>query len=47
MKPIFQEFYCPGCGQIRRLKVKDVCVNCRDIEILNKVIESRDSRLKI
>jgi hypothetical protein len=46
MKPIFEEFYCPECGHIKRLKVKNVCVNCRDIEILNKIIESRNQDLK-
>ncbi|MFX0056680.1 MAG: hypothetical protein ACFE85_04725 [Candidatus Hodarchaeota archaeon] len=47
MKPLFQEFCCPECGQIRRLKVNNICVNCRDIEILNNVIQSRNSRFKI
>jgi hypothetical protein len=40
MKPIFQEFYCPVCGQERRLKIDDICVNCRDIQILDRIIDS-------
>ncbi|MFX0033045.1 MAG: hypothetical protein ACFE8E_13285 [Candidatus Hodarchaeota archaeon] len=37
MKPIFQEFFCTVCGQSRTLKVKDMCLDCRDNQILNEL----------
>jgi hypothetical protein len=41
MKIIFKEFYCPECGQIRWLKIKNICVDCRDKQILNEISQIR------
>ena len=41
MKLIFQEFICPECGQIRWLKAKNMCVDCKDKMILDKISQSR------
>ena len=41
MKLIYQEFFCPECGQIRWLKVRDICVECKDKMILDKISQSR------
>ncbi len=41
MKPIFQEFFCTECGQIRILKVNDMCIECRDKKILNNIFQTQ------
>jgi len=41
MKLVYQEFLCPECGQIRWLRVKDMCVDCKDKMILDKISQSR------
>ena len=41
MKIVYQEFLCPECGEIRFLKVKNMCVDCRDELILDGMSQSR------
>jgi len=41
LKLIYQEFDCPECGQIRWLKIKNICVDCRDKQILNEISQIR------
>jgi hypothetical protein len=41
MKLVYQEFLCPECGQIRWLKVRNVCVDCKDKMVLDKISQSR------
>jgi len=41
MKLIYQEFFCHECGQIRWLKVKNMCVDCKDKMMLDKISQSR------
>lgn len=41
MKIVFKQFKCPECGQIRWLKIKNICVDCRDKQILNEVSQIR------
>ena len=41
MKIVYQEFLCPECGEIRFLKVKNMCVDCRDELILDEMSQSR------
>lgn len=30
MKPIFKEFSCPQCGQLRYIDVNGICFDCRN-----------------
>ena len=41
VKLVYQEFLCPECGQIRFLKVKNICVDCKDKLFLVKISQSR------
>ncbi|MBY9003934.1 MAG: hypothetical protein KGD73_08180 [Candidatus Lokiarchaeota archaeon] len=41
MKLIVKEFVCPECGQLRWLKVKNICVDCRDRMVLNEISRER------
>ncbi|MFX1233432.1 MAG: hypothetical protein ACFFBY_02645 [Promethearchaeota archaeon] len=43
MKTIFQEFYCSVCGQISILKVENICLNCRDNQILNEIYQEESN----
>ncbi|MFX1498318.1 MAG: hypothetical protein ACFFBH_12395 [Promethearchaeota archaeon] len=45
MKPIFKEFYCSVCGQFRTLKIKDMCLDCRDNQILNEILQEENNQL--
>ncbi|MFX1586794.1 MAG: hypothetical protein ACFFC1_01460 [Promethearchaeota archaeon] len=47
MKPIFQEFFCTQCGQIRILKVNDICIDCRDKKILYDIFQTQNEMLFI
>ena len=41
MKLVYREFLCPECGQIRWLKVRNVCVDCKDKMVLDEISQSR------
>lgn len=41
MKLIFQEFHCPECGQIRLLKIRNICADCRDKMLLEEIAQNR------
>ena len=41
MKLVYQEFLCPECQQLKWLKSKNVCVDCRDKMVLDKISQSR------
>jgi acetone carboxylase gamma subunit len=41
MKLVVKEFICPECGQLRWLKVHDICADCRDKKILNEISQAR------
>ena len=41
VKLVYQEFLCPECGQIRWLKVKNMCIDCKDKLFLDKISQSR------
>ncbi len=41
MKPIFQEFFCIECEQIRILKVNNICIDCRDKKILKNIFQTQ------
>jgi len=40
-KLVYQEFLCRECHQKRRLKVKIMCVDCKDKLFLDKISQSR------
>jgi predicted RNA-binding Zn-ribbon protein involved in translation (DUF1610 family) len=40
-KIIVKEFVCPECGQLRWLKVENICADCRDKRILNEISQMR------
>jgi hypothetical protein len=44
MKLVYGEFFCPECGQIRWLKAKTICVDCRDKILLDKISQSRKTQ---
>lgn len=33
-KVIFKEFVCPKCGGMKNLKIDEICVDCRDKQII-------------
>ena len=39
MKPIFAEFICYECGKLRRVKVNNVCIDCRDKKAFDEIIK--------
>jgi len=41
VKLVYQKFLCPECYQIRFLKVKNMCVDCKDKLFLDKISQSR------
>ena len=45
MKMVHQEFLCPECGQIRWLKAKNICVDCKDKIMLDKISQSRKRQI--
>ncbi len=46
-KIIVKEFVCPECGQLRWLKVENICADCRDKKILNKISQIRKMNKEI
>jgi len=41
MKLIYHKFFCPECGQIRWLRVKIICVDCKDKILLDEISRAR------
>ena len=41
VKLVFKTFLCPECGLVRHLKVGNICVDCKDKMILDKISQSR------
>lgn len=44
MKLVYKEFFCPECGQLRWLKAKNICIDCKDKIFLDKISQSRKMR---
>jgi hypothetical protein len=44
MKLVYEEFFCSECGQIRWLKAKNMCVDCRDKIMLDEISQSRKTQ---
>ncbi len=41
VKLVFKTFLCPECGLVRYLKVGNICVDCKDKIVLDKISQSR------
>ncbi|MFX0022722.1 MAG: hypothetical protein ACFE9S_10370 [Candidatus Hermodarchaeota archaeon] len=41
MKPIFEEFYCPQCREIRYINVDGICFDCNNENKLMLISELR------
>ena len=46
MKPIFKEFYCPQCGELRYVNINGICYDCKNENTLLALAEVRKSRKK-
>ena len=45
MKLVYEEFFCPECGQIKNLKTaKNICVDCNDKIVLDIISQSRKTQ---
>ncbi|MFW9826347.1 MAG: hypothetical protein ACFFEY_01865 [Candidatus Thorarchaeota archaeon] len=47
MKPIFEEFYCPQCGELRYINVKGICFDCNNKIRLLTLAKQRKSQQKL
>lgn len=47
MKPIFEEFCCPQCGEIRYINVKGICFDCNNENTLLALAKVRKSQQKL
>jgi len=47
MKPIFKEFSCPKCGEIRHINVNGICFDCNNEKILATLAEQRKLQHKL
>jgi len=47
MKPIFKEFYCPQCGDLRHININGVCFDCDNENTLLELAEKRKLQHKL
>ena len=47
MKPIFKEFICPQCGEIRYVSAKGVCFDCNNKNTLLELAQQRSLQQKL
>jgi len=47
MKPIFREFCCPQCGELRHINVNGVCFDCNNENTLISLAKQRKLRQKL
>ena len=47
MKPIFREFNCPQCGELRHINVNGICFDCNNENTLNALAKQRKSQQKL
>lgn len=47
MKPIFEEFFCPQCGELRYINVKGICFDCNNQNTLLKLAKKRKLTQKL
>ncbi len=41
MKPIFEEFCCPQCGELRHVNVNGICFDCNNENTLLALAKQR------
>jgi len=46
MKPIYNEFSCPQCGELRYINVKGICFDCRNENNLEDLTRKRNRQQK-
>ena len=44
MKPIYNEFSCPQCGELRYINVNGICFDCRNENNLEELTKKRNMR---
>ena len=47
MKPIFREFCCPQCGELRHINVNGVCFDCNNENTLISLAKQRKLQQKL
>ena len=47
MKPIYNEFRCPQCGELRYINVNRICFDCNNQNILYSLAEQRKLHQKL
>jgi len=47
MKPIYNEFRCPQCRELRYINVNGICFDCNSQNILYSLAEQRKSHQKL
>jgi hypothetical protein len=47
MKPIFKEFSCPQCGNLRHININGICFDCNNENTLIALAEQRKSQHKL
>ena len=45
MKPIFEEFLCPKCGRYKIFKINEICIDCRDEQIVMEILNNTTNPL--
>lgn len=46
MKPIYKEFCCPKCGEIRHINVNGICFDCNNENALDTLTKQRKLQQK-
>ena len=46
MKPIYNEFSCPQCGELRYINVNGICFDCRTENNLEDLTRKRNRQQK-
>ena len=47
MKPVYKEFYCPQCGELRYINVNGICFDCNNEKALVALAEQRKLQHKL
>jgi len=47
MKPIYDEFRCPQCGELRYINVNGICFDCNNQNTLYSLAKHRKSHQKL
>ncbi len=47
MKPIFKEFCCPQCGELRNVNINGICFDCNNENTLISLAKQRKLKHKL